>query len=326
MKWAKFFIYIICVISFLTGSVGPVFAEAIETSSREMIETETESSDETETEESENEEEDEEDEEEEEGEDETETEEKLLVISAVNAGAEEMIEIFRNSEEKLPLSGVTLNYENASGSVNKTIFEFPEGSEMIGERILFRLSSTGNSAKADFVYAQNMAQNGGQVSLMADGIEIDSDKAMTLSTNGGKCEYIEGKQQVDGRCALRFARERKSYQSGDKHRGENQMQVISAILAKLSSSRNYLLRIPTILDIAADSFETSFTKDEISAFIRMQLGGGTNWKTESISIDGTGSMQGTYSMGASRPLYVMIANPDSVAKATAKINEYLSNE
>ena len=104
------------------------------------------------------------------------------------------------------------------------------------------------------------------------------------------------------------------------------MQVISAILAKLSSSRNYLLRIPTILDIAADSFETSFTKDEISAFIRMQLGGGTNWKTESISIDGTGSMQGTYSMGASRPLYVMIANPDSVAKATAKINEYLSNE
>lgn len=169
MKWAKFFIYIICVISFLVGSVGPVFAEAIETPSSETIETGTELSDETEAEESENEEEDEE-----EGEDETETEEKLLVIFAVNAGAEEMIEIFRNSEEKLPLSGVTLNYENASGSVNKTIFEFPEGSEMIGERILFRLSSTENSAKADFVYAQNMAQNGGRVSLMADGIEIDS--------------------------------------------------------------------------------------------------------------------------------------------------------
>ena len=158
-----------------------------------------------------------------------------------------------------------------------------------------------------------------------DGIEIDSDQAMSLSADGGKCEYVVGKQQVDGRCALRFARERKSYTSGDRHRGENQMQVITAILAKLSSSRNYLLRIPTILDIAADSFETSFTRDEISAFIRMQLGGGINWQTESISVTGAGSMQGTYSMGASRPLYVMIADQVSVDNATAKINEYLSS-
>ena len=165
MKWAKFFIYIICVISFLIGSVGPVFAETIETPDSETIETEPEPSDEAEDE-------DEDEAEEEESEDET--EEKLLVISAVNAGAEEMIEIFKNSEENLPLSGVTLNYENASGSVNKSIFEFPEGSEMIGKRILFRLSSTENSDKADFVYGQNMAQNGGRVFLLADGIEIDA--------------------------------------------------------------------------------------------------------------------------------------------------------
>ena len=157
-----------------------------------------------------------------------------------------------------------------------------------------------------------------------DGIEIDSDQAMTLgSEDGTKCSYVVGKQQVNGKCALRFARERKSYTTGDRHRGENQMQVISAILAKLSSSRNYLLRIPTILDIAADSFETSFTRDEISSFIKMQLGSGINWKVESISVTGTGSMQGTYSMGASRPLYVMLADPASVSKATAKINEYL---
>lgn len=161
-----------------------------------------------------------------------------------------------------------------------------------------------------------------------DGIEIDSDQAMSLPADGGStpCVYTVGKQQVDGRCALRFARERKSYKSGDRHRGENQMQVISAILAKLSSSRNYLLRIPTILDIAADSFETSFTRDEISAFIRMQLGGGINWQTESISVTGTGSMQGTYSMGASRPLYVMLADPASVNEVTTKIKEYLSGE
>ncbi|MBQ3348714.1 hypothetical protein IJG90_04355 [Candidatus Saccharibacteria bacterium] len=62
------------------------------------------------------------------------------------------------------------------------------------------------------------------------------------------------------------------------------------------------------------------------SFIKMQISGGTKWQVESISIDGTGSMQGTYSMGASRPLYVMVADPASVANATAKINEYLANE
>ena len=159
-----------------------------------------------------------------------------------------------------------------------------------------------------------------------DGIEIDSDQAMTLGADGGTCTYVVGKQQVDGRCALRFARERKSYTSGDRHRGENQMQVISAIIAKLTSAQNYLFNIPTILDIVADSFETSFTRDDIMSFIKMQISGGTKWQVESISIDGTGSMQGTYSMGASRPLYVMVADPASVANATAKINEYLANE
>jgi hypothetical protein len=84
-----------------------------------------------------------------------------------------------------------------------------------------------------------------------------------------------------------------------------------------------VLRLPTILDIAADSFETSLTRDDISSFIRMQLNDSTKWQVEQISVDGTGSMQGTYSMGANRPLYVMIADPATVTNATNKINEYL---
>jgi len=161
-----------------------------------------------------------------------------------------------------------------------------------------------------------------------NGIVIDSDQEMILKATGNKdktCSYVVGKQQVDGDCALRFARERKSYKTGDRHRGENQMQVISAIVTKLSSSKDYLLRLPEILNIAADSFETTFSRDDISSFIRMQLSNGTNWQVESISVDGAGSMQGTYSMGANRPLYVMIPNQDSVNNATAKIREYLAN-
>ncbi len=160
-----------------------------------------------------------------------------------------------------------------------------------------------------------------------NGIVIDSDQEMNLKATGNKdktCSYVVGKQKVDGDCALRFARERKSYKTGDRHRGENQMQVITAIVSKLSESKDYILRLPEILNIAADSFETTFSRDDISSFIRMQLSNGTNWQVESISVDGAGSMQGTYSMGANRPLYVMIPSQDSVNNVVAKIREYLS--
>ena len=159
-----------------------------------------------------------------------------------------------------------------------------------------------------------------------DGIEINSDQAMTLKTGNKTCEFVVGKQQVDGDCALRFARERKSYETGDRHRGENQQQVITSIIAKLGSSKDYLLKLPTILDVAADTFETSLTRDNIVALIRMQLEQKINWQVESIAVDGTGTYEPTYSMGANLPLYVMIAAPETVQNATEKINAYLSEE
>lgn len=156
-----------------------------------------------------------------------------------------------------------------------------------------------------------------------DGITINSDQAMTLKTNSKTCEYVAGAQQVDGDCALRFARERKSYTTGDRHRGENQQAVLTAIINKLTSSKNYILKVPAILDIAADSFETDVPRDDISAFLRKQLTDPIKWKVESISIDGVGTMEPTYSMGANRPLYVMIPNSETIENAKAKINEYL---
>ena len=159
-----------------------------------------------------------------------------------------------------------------------------------------------------------------------DGIDIESDREMTLkSEGGGVCEYVKGKQHVNGVCALRFARERKSYETGDKHRGENQQQVIVSIIGRLSSSKDYILKIPTILDIAGDSFETTISRDNVSDFIRMQLLDGVNWKTESISVDGAGAYEPTYSMGSSLPLYVMIPYEDSMTGVKEKITEYLGD-
>ena len=160
-----------------------------------------------------------------------------------------------------------------------------------------------------------------------DGIDITSDQPLSLrASNGEMCEFIVGTQHVDGNCALRFARERKSYTAGDRHRGENQQQVITSIIGRLSQSKDYLLKIPTILDIAADSFETTFSRDDVSKFLRRQLTNPINWQVKSISINGAGAMHPTYSMGANRPLYVMLPNAESITEASNLINEYLKNE
>lgn len=160
-----------------------------------------------------------------------------------------------------------------------------------------------------------------------DGIDITSDQEMTLGAlNGEKCHYTVGTQHIDGNCALRFARERKSYETGDRHRGENQQQVITSIVERLSKSKDYLLKIPAILDIAADSFETTLSREDVAKFIRMQLANARDWKVESIAINGAGAMEPTYSMGANWPLYVMIPYEDTITQATTKINEYLQDK
>lgn len=162
-----------------------------------------------------------------------------------------------------------------------------------------------------------------------DGIEIYSDTAMHLGAESKKhpgkyCNFIEGTQEVDGDCALRFARERKTYLRGDRHRGENQQEVLTGIINKAFSSNNYLMRLPEILDIVGNSFTTSFTRDEITGFMRAELNAGKKWQIESIGLDGTGDMLPTYTYGEKMPLWVMIPDEMSLEQVISKISENLS--
>ena len=157
-----------------------------------------------------------------------------------------------------------------------------------------------------------------------DGIEVESDTEMNLKIEGKNkyCYYTVGRQKVDGDCALRFSRERKTYGTGDLHRVENQQQVLTAMLTKLSGDKGYLLKLPSILEIVANSFETSFAREEIASLIRWQLETGAKWQIESITITGPAEMLPTYTYGENMPLYVMHAKPESVKAAQEKIAEY----
>ena len=75
---------------------------------------------------------------------------------------------------------------------------------------------------------------------------------------------------------------------------------------------------------AEGTFETSFTYNDITSFVRYQLAEGKSWQTESIDITGNARYAGTYSMGEKLPLYVMDADESSIKNAQAKIAEYLA--
>ncbi len=153
------------------------------------------------------------------------------------------------------------------------------------------------------------------------GIEINSDRALTTHTNKS-CHIQQGVQTLDSACALAYARERYAYESGDRHRVQNQQDVTEAILKKLGDPR-YLAKYPKIMKSAEGSFETSMSYDMITDFAKTQLASLHPWTIEKISVDGTGAMLPTYSMGAQN-LYVMIPDQSTVDAAKAKINEYLT--
>ncbi len=156
-----------------------------------------------------------------------------------------------------------------------------------------------------------------------DGIDVESDVAMTLKGNGETCVYVVGVQHLDGNCALRFARERKTYGTGDLHRIENQQKVLTAIIERLSGSKDYLLKVPEILNVAADSFETSFSRDDITKVVRTQLAKGTKWQIESMTLEVEEAHLPTYSEGEEKILFVFIPKEESIENMTNKINEYL---
>lgn len=153
------------------------------------------------------------------------------------------------------------------------------------------------------------------------GVDINSDTRFTAWTDRS-CHFEKGAQHVDGRCALAYARERYAYTTGDRHRVKNQQEVLGAIIKKATQPQ-YLIHYTDILASLENSFVTSFSYDEITSFAKLQLNTMKGWQIENISVDGTGAMLPTYSMG-SQPLSVMIPNQETIDAAKAKINETIS--
>mgnify|MGYP002584920629 CR=1 FL=1 len=152
-------------------------------------------------------------------------------------------------------------------------------------------------------------------------IEIYSDKNLNLDG----CKYVVGNNVVNGKCALRFARERHSYLEGDNHRVKNQQEVIKGIFNKLKNSPNILADYNSVLEVMNGKFATNIEMSELTSFIKYEVEDIGKYEIISAQVDGTGSMEYTYSYPHQK-LYVMFPNEQSVSNAKEGIEKILNGE
>ncbi|MBE6158495.1 MAG: hypothetical protein E7159_01560 [Firmicutes bacterium] len=150
----------------------------------------------------------------------------------------------------------------------------------------------------------------------------DQNYNITCHTNQS-CTFKPGNNTVDGKCALAFARERYAYATGDKHRGENQEQVISKVFEKITSSSTLINDYSKILKALDGTFETSLEQDDITSLVKMQIDDMAKWTINQYNVSGTGSLEYTYSYPKQK-LWVMFEDKKTVETAKEKIKDVLN--
>lgn len=154
------------------------------------------------------------------------------------------------------------------------------------------------------------------------GIEVYADQEINLKNCG---KIVVGMNNLNGKCALAFSRERYSYVDGDRHRGRNQQEVIKAIFNKLSNGTTILTSYMNILQALEGKFATNMDMDEVTNFIKYELNDLKNYNIITTQVDGYGSMGLTYSY-PNQELWIMIPYEDTINNAKELINKVLNNE
>lgn len=156
------------------------------------------------------------------------------------------------------------------------------------------------------------------------GIEVYSDKTFTPYTNSG-ITIKEGTNHMDGEMALAFARERKTYASGDNHRVQNQQAVLTGMLQKAMTPA-ILTNYSSVLSSIEGSFETNMSSSEITSLIRMQLNDMASWDIYQVQLSGTGQMMTGGSYMPNNRLYYMIPDENSVNECKSLIQQMVNGE
>ena len=154
---------------------------------------------------------------------------------------------------------------------------------------------------------------------------VDIHIPYVVNTYHGHRHYEPGNYHLNGDEALDFARERVSisWVGGDRERGRNQEKILTALIQKLQSDKTNLTRLDQIFNSIAKNIQTNFTPDDLKYLVQKQLTNFSNWQIESIDVDGKADITSTYTYPEPKH-FVWHPYPDSVNKAKAKLQEYLT--
>lgn len=150
------------------------------------------------------------------------------------------------------------------------------------------------------------------------GVKVYSDYDFTSDWGPS---FKNGYNQVNGKQALAFCRERHHFANGDYQRGRDHQHMIEAILNK-AMSPDILPNYADLLKTASKNFQTNMSTKEITALAKMQLNDMSQWTIKYANAAGQGASKTTYSY-QSRKLYVCVPDYNSVAKITKRINKVL---
>lgn len=143
----------------------------------------------------------------------------------------------------------------------------------------------------------------------------------TFNTYG--TQFYKGYNYMDGTKALAFSRARYNFAGGDRVRGENQLRVIEAIIAKMSSSRVLVTNYLDILNELDGTFQTNIDSNRIYDLVKFQLFYMPDWTVEKYSLNGSDSYNYTYTYKKQK-LYVMEPNIETVNEAKDKIKDLMN--
>lgn len=150
------------------------------------------------------------------------------------------------------------------------------------------------------------------------GIDVISDYDFTTHGMADQFTFKKGKNHLDGRKALAFARERKAFKDGDVQRNRDQAKVMEAIIKKATSSTTILTQYSNILKKCQPYMRINMEQNEIKALVKHQLNDGGGWKVFKQNMKGTGAYETCYSTGDYQ-LYVMKPDKKIVESTVANI-------
>lgn len=123
------------------------------------------------------------------------------------------------------------------------------------------------------------------------GVKVYSDYDFTSDWGPS---FKKGYNQVNGKQALAFCRERHHFANGDYQRGRDHQHMIEAILNK-AMSPDILPNYADLLKTASKNFQTNMSTKEITALAKMQLNDMSQWTIKYANAAGQGASKTTYS-------------------------------